>query len=511
MAIVHPDSALRRAVNRVRLSDVIAGSSVALVLVPQSLAYAQLAGLPPYRGLYAAAVAPIAAALFSSSPYLQPGPTAVTALLTFGALAPIAAVGGKRYVELALLLAVIVGVIRILVGLLRLGVVAYLMSHSVLAGFVPAAAIVIIASQLPVALGTATHGTNALTEVWTALAHPGRWSWAAIVLSLLITALLLLGRRLHPLFPSVLVAVVLGIVYASLVGVPTLSSAPVHFPPLSFKLPWGSTWSLLVPGVVIAFVGFAEAASLARTFAAQDRRAWNPNREWIAQGAANVASGAFGGPPVGASFSRSSLNRIAGAETAFSAVVAGVIVLLLLPAAPVLTHLPNAALATIVIVSVAPLINVRPLLELLRYSRIQFGAAAATFASTLALSPHVERGVLVGVVLAIAIHLWKELDVDIRSWGEGDVVHLQPLGVLWFGSAHRIDGELLRLLREHPDARRVVVHMGGLGRTDISGALALRNLLLDAEAAGLSVRVEGVHPRSRPFVSRVLGPWLGGD
>jgi SulP family sulfate permease len=174
----------------------------------------------------------------------------------------------------------------------------------------------------------------------------------------------------------------------------------------------------------------------------------------------------------------------------------------------VLSRLPQAALATIVIVSVAPLVQPKPLRELWRYSRIQFAAAAATFAATLAFSPHVERGVLVGVALAIAIHLWKELDVDIRSWGEGDVLHLQPLGVLWFGSAHRIDGELLRLLREHPDARHVVVHMGGLGRTDITGALALRGLLLDAEAAGLDVRVEGVHPRPRAFVARVLGPWL---
>jgi SulP family sulfate permease len=215
--------------------------------------------------------------------------------------------------------------------------------------------------------------------------------------------------------------------------------------------------------------------------------------------------------PVGASFSRSSLNRIAGAETQGSSVVAGLLVLALLPAVGLLSRLPQSALAAIVIVSVLPLARARDLRRLLSYSRIQFAAAAATFAATIAFAPHVERGVLVGIGAALAIHLWKELDVDVRSRSEGDVVHLQPLGVLWFASAHRIDGELLRLLEEHPGARRVVVDMHGLGRTDITGALALRSLLLDAEAAGLEVAVEGVHPHSRPFVARVLGRWIVDD
>ena len=496
--------------SRPRTGDLVAGASVALVLAPQSLAYAQLAGLPPARGLYAAAVAPIAAAPFASSAYLQPGPTAVTALLTFGALTPLAEPGSHRYVELALLLALVVGAMRVAVGLLRAGIVAYLMSHSVLAGFVPAAAVVIVASQVPVALGTTTHGANALRELGSALGHPDRWRWQSIVLSLLVAAVLLLGRRLHPLFPSVLAAVGVAIAYRAWIdsGGHVVSLSNVHLPPFSLGLPWGSTASLLLPAAIIALVGFVEAASIARTFAAQDRHLWDPSREFVAQGAANLAAGAFGGMPVGASFSRSSLNRLAGAVSSFSAVVAGVGVLVLLPLAGLLSRLPQAALATIVIVSVAPLLRAAELRELRRYSTIQLVAALATFAATLALSPHVERGVLVGIGAAIAIHLWRELDVDIRSWSEGDVVHLQPLGVLWFASAHRIDGELLRLLREHPDARRVVVHMGGLGRTDITGALALRGLLLDAVAAGLEVRVEGVQPRSRPLVARVLGPWL---
>ncbi len=500
-----------RLVGRVHIGDVFAGTSVALVLVPQSLAYAQLAGLPPSHGLYAAAVAPLAAAAFSSSPYLQPGPTAVTSLLTFGALAPLAHVESRGYVSLALLLALMVGVMRVAIGLSRAGIVAYLMSHPVLAGFVPAVVLVLVASQLPVALGRGSDGADALSGLAGALAHPGRWDTGAIVLSLLVAAVLVLGRRLHPLFPSVLVAVGVAVLYAAFVGAGarTAGTRP-HLPPLSLALPWGSTQLLLLPAAVIALVGFAEAASIGRTFAAQDRSVWDPNREFVAQGAANVATGLLGGMPVGASFSRSSLNRLAGATTRLSAVVTGVLVLALLPFTHQLSRLPQAALAAIVIVSALPLVRPGALRELVRYSRVQFAAAALTFAATVAFAPHVERGVVVGIVAAVAIHLWKELDVEIRAWSAGadGTLHLQPLGVLWFASAHRIDGELLRLLRAHPDAKRLVVDLAGLGRIDITGALALRGLLLDAEAAGLQVEVEGVQPRSRPFVARVLGPWL---
>ncbi len=189
--------------------DVLAGISVALVLVPQSLAYAQLAGLPAVRGLFAAAMPPLAAAPFASSPYLQPGPTAVSALLTFGALSPLAPLGSTRYIELGPLLALLVGCIRVLVGLLHAGVLAYLMSQSLLTGFIPAAAILIVASQLPAALGTPARGHNMLWQAGWALGHPGRLARSTRSSSPLVSAVLLCwARRLHPLFPGVLLAVV---------------------------------------------------------------------------------------------------------------------------------------------------------------------------------------------------------------------------------------------------------------------------------------------------------------
>jgi SulP family sulfate permease len=488
------------------VGDALAGISVALVLVPQSIAYAQLAGMPAVRGLYASATPPLAAAPFSSSPYLQPGPTAISALLTFGALAPLAVVGSPEYVALGLGLALVVGVLRVLVGAFRLGVVAYLLSQPMLLGFVPAAGILILASQLPIALGTEPPSGGVLRQAGWAIVHPGDWELVAIMLSLVTAALLLVGPRIHRLIPVVLVAVGLGIAYSELTDYsgPTVGSISAGFPPFSLDLPWGELPSLLVPGVVIALLGFAEAASIARTYAALERKSWDPDREFVGQGMANVAAAVSGGFPVGASFSRSALNRLAGARTSFSAVVTGLAVLAFLPAASVLSPLPQAVLATIVMVAVVGLVKLGPVLRLARLSRPQFVVAGVTFVLTLALSPHVERAVLVGIGLSIVVHLWRELSLEVPSWTEAETLHLRPRGVLWFGSAARLEDTFLRLLGEHRGATRLLVHLDGLGRIDMTGALALRRVLQEARDAGLVVEVVDVRPRWRGLVENVI-------
>jgi SulP family sulfate permease len=491
---------------RVAAGDVVAGVSVALLVVPQSLAYAQLAGMPAARGLYAAAIPPLAAAPFSSSPYLQPGPTAVSALLTFGALAPLADPGSGSYLRLALLLAVVVGVMRIAVGLARMGVIAYLMSQPVLMGFVPAAAILIVASQLPVALGVTDAPGGILHAAGWSVGHPGSWHAAAIGLSVGVTAILLAAPRVHRMFPAVLVAVVLAILYSWLAGYDgaTVGSISAGFPPFSVDLPWGDLPSLLVPGAVIAIVGFAEAASIARTYAATERRRWDADREFLGQGVANVAAGVSGGFPVGASFSRSALNRLAGARTQFSSVVTGLAVLAFLPAASVLSPLPQAVLAITVIVAVVPLIRIPPLLRLVRYSKPQAVVGLATFGLTLGLAPHIERAVIAGVALAVAVHLWRELRLEVPSWVEGETLHLRPRGVLWFGTAARLEEAFLRLVSDHPESKSLVVHLDGLGRIDITGGLALRAMLQEARSAGFDVEIVDVRPRWRPLVERVI-------
>ena len=208
---------------RLKTGDVVAGLSVASVLIPQAVAYAALAGMPPQHGLYAAALPPLAAAAFASSRYLQTGPVAITSLLTFGALAALAVPESANYVALAALLALLallVGVLRVGLGMLRGGWVAYLMSQPVMTGFTTAAAILIISSQLPTALGTMPpEGSLVGRAVWS-LRHVEAWEPTSVVLVLLTGGLILGGRRLHRLFPGVLVAVALGILFSVLSGYP---------------------------------------------------------------------------------------------------------------------------------------------------------------------------------------------------------------------------------------------------------------------------------------------------
>ena len=462
--------------------------------------------MPPERGLYAAALPPIAAAAFASSPYLQTGPVAITSLLTFGALSELAVPGSGEYVALALLLALVVGVVRLAIGLARSGVIAYLMSQPVLLGFTSAAATLIVLSQLPAALGVDARPGGILDDAANTLVHPGSWEPTAVALSLVTVALVLGGGRLHPLFPGVLAAAALGIVYSELAGYgrATVGEIDGAVPPFSLEFPWGSIEALVLPAIVIAIVGFAEPAAIARTFAAQERARWDPDREFVSQGVANVAAAVSGGFPVGGSFSRSSLNRLAGARTRWSGAVTGLAVLAFLPFASVLSPLPEAVLAAIVIAAVVGLIRLLPIVRLFSYSRGQFAVASATFALTLALAPRIERALLVGIALSIALHLRRELGLEVASWSEDGTLHLRPRGVLWFGTTRTLEEWILASIAAHADAARLVVHLDGLGRIDMTGALALRALLQDARNAGIEVDVVGVRARWRGLAERVI-------
>lgn len=246
--------------------DLVGGVSAAFVLIPQALAYAVLAGMPAERGLHVAALAPIAAAFFASSPYLGTGPTAITSLLTLGGLTALAAPGSAEYVALGALLALLVGVVRCGMGLLRLGVLSYLISRPVLTGFTSGAALVIMASQVPTVLDVPADGTNPFLAAFEALRRPGEWRPASIAMAVAVALLIGGGRRIHRLFPGVLVAVVLAVAWTATVGYDGAVVGDVSggLPILSFDLPWSSLPQLILPAFVIAVVGFAGPSSIGR-------------------------------------------------------------------------------------------------------------------------------------------------------------------------------------------------------------------------------------------------------
>lgn len=498
-----------RAVPRHRFTarDLVAGISVALVAIPQGMAYAELAGLPSHHGLYAVSVPLMAAAFFASSPYLQTGPVATTALLTFGALVPLAEPGSPEFIALAALLAIVVGVARLVAGLLRGGWVSYLLSRPVLEGFMSGAAILILSSQLPSALGVDAPAGGVMSRAAWTVAHPGGWHLGALALSAGTVAIIMITRRIDRRIPGVLVAAVGALLVSGAMGYDgaLVGEIPEGLPPFSLSLPWSALPTLVLPGVVIALVGFSEAASISRAFASEERERWNPDREFVSQGVANVAAGLVGGFPVGGSFARSGLNRMAGATSRWSGLVTGLAVLAFLPFAGVLATLPRAVLAGIVVAAVWSLFRPRELIRLWSLSKPQALVGGGTFVLTLTLAPHIEHAVLLGILGAGAVHLWRELKPSVAARREGDTLYLDPEGVLWFGSVPVLDDEVLGHLADEPDVQRVVLSCARLGRIDLTAAYALSEVLEQLQEGGVRVEVRDVPDHAKRVLKAMGG------
>ncbi len=446
--------------------------------------------------------------MFASSPYLQTGPVSLTSLLTFGAPSPIAETYSGDYIKLAALLALIVGVFRAMIGLVRAGYVAYLLSRPVVVGFTTGAVVLIIGSQLPVALAVTAEGEGVILRAGWTLIHPGAWEPEAIVLAVVTSVFMVFGRRIHILLPGVLIAVVAATVWATLLDYsgPVIGETSGRLPILSLGLPWGRIGDLLVPGLVIALVGFAEPAAIARDYAARERILWSPDREFVSQGAANFAAGLFSGFPVSGSFSRTSINYRSGAQTRWSVAITGFLVLLFLPFAPVLEELPRAVVAAVVITAVVPLVKPAALASLWRFSPLQAVVGWGTMAATILLAPRIQLGVLIGVLAAVLIHLWRErsvsVDLEVRRDGSA---RLTPRGVFWFGSAPELEDSLLHLLSVYPEAEKLQIDLGGLGRIDFTSASVLKKIIDDAVQAGLTVEVLGIPDHARRILRSVWG------
>lgn len=434
-------------------NDLMAALIVTIMLIPQSLAYAMLAGLPPETGIYASIVPIVLYAVFGTSRSLAVGPVAVVSLLTASAIGQVADQGTVGYVVAALTLAFLSGGILLLMGLLRLGFLANFLSHPVIAGFITASGILIAISQLKHILGVSAHGHTLPEIVASIISHLNDINWITVAIGVSATALLFWMRKyLKPFLtslslpsmfadiatkagPVVAVAATTVLVWAlSLAdhGVRIVGEVPQGLPPLS--LPEFSPDllnALLVPAILISVIGFVESISVAQTLAAKERQRIDPDQELIGLGAANLGAAFTGGYPVTGGFARSVVNSDAGAETpaagAFTAIGLAVAAVAL---TPLVYYLPNATLAATIIVAVLSLVDLSILKKTWAYSRADFTAVAITIVVTLALG--VEVGVAAGVVLSIFLHLYKTSRPHIAEVG------LVP-GTQHFRNIHRHD------------------------------------------------------------------------
>ena len=498
--------------------DLVAGITVALVLIPQALAYAKLAGLPPHIGLYAALLPAVVAALFGSCGQLSTGPVALTSLLVGASILPLGATAGGDLVGLALLLALLSGLIQLALGVLRLGWLLNLLSVPVLMGFVNAAALIICLTQIPPLLGLAMpHSDHLLVDFVRALGGLDALQPAAAAFGVGSLAVLVGLKRLWPRLPGVPLVVAATIALSAWTGFAAQGGAVVgavpaglpgfSLPPLRPEL----IAALLPAAFVVAMVSFMEAASSAKLICGRTRQPWNQDQELVGQGLGKLAAAFTGGLPVSASFSRSALNYANEARTGLSSLVTAAFVLAaLLWLTPLLWHLPKPVLAAIILQAVAGLIDTGVMRRAWRASRDDGAAAAITFLATLAFAPNIQNGVFTGLILSLALLVYRGMrprvallglheDGTYRDRERFGLPHPHPRlvilrfdGPLSFVTAATFEDAMLGAARAQESVRVVLVSAAGINAIDATGLHTLASLVERFHGQGQTIAFCGL-------------------
>lgn len=513
--------------------DLLAGLTVALVLIPQALAYAKLAGLPPQVGLYAALLPAVVAALFGSCGQLSTGPVALTSLLVGASILPLAGGSPEQLIPLALLLALLSGLIQLALGVLRLGWLLNLLSMPVLMGFVNAAALIICLTQIPSLFGiTLAQGEHLVLGVARMLTDNRSLHAASMAFGLGALGALLLLKRLAPRLPGVPIVVAASIALSALVGFEAgggevVGQIPPSLPALSLPpLRPDLAMTLLPAAFVVAMVSFMEAASSAKLISGRTRQAWNQDQELIGQGLGKVAAAFTSGMPVSASFSRSALNYASEARTGLSSLVAAAVVLVaLLYLTPLLWHLPKPVLAAVILQAVGGLIDLKVLRRAWRAHRDDGLGAIVTFLATLAFAPNIQNGIFTGLFLTLALMVYRSMRPRVALLGlhpDGTYRDLHRFGLshphpqlvivrfdspLTFVTAAPFEDGLLRAARAQQDVRVVLVSAAGINEMDATGLYTLAGLIERFHAQGQSIAFCGLKKQVVDAMERD-GLWL---
>lgn len=497
-----PDATLLR-------GEAMAGLTVGLMVIPQGVAYAALAGMPLITGIYASLLPALIAVLFSASPRLSVGPTALTCLLVSASLSGLAAPGSAQWIALAVWLALLSGLLQIVLGFARFGWLLNLVNSPVLMAFTQAAAVLIIASQLPALLGFAE---------WDTLFTQPQVHWPALAFGVASLALLILARRLRPGFPTVLTVVVGSAAISYAVGFEARGGAVIGTLPQGLPMPYLPSWpgwatlgQLVVPTLVITLVSFLETASSAKVDNSQRGQRWDQDQDLIGQGLAKLASGFSGAFPTSSSFSRSALNLYAGAKTGWATVFSvGVVLLALLLLTPLLHHVPLAVLAAIVLVAVMGLIKPRSFTHLWKLSRVEAIIAAITFGVTVLAAPRLYWGVIAGVLMALSHFLYLRLHpriIEVGLHADGSLrdrhlwklpplaPHLYALrmdAALDFATAAGFERAVAEHVATHPDTRHVMLIAHPINWIDATGAEAFGRLRQQLDDQRIELHLVGI-------------------
>lgn len=510
-------------------ADLIAGITVSLVLIPQSMAYAQLAGLPAYYGLYISFMPVLIAALWGSSRQLATGPVAVVSIMTATALATI--VGGtalsnpelaEQYIPLAMFLALLVGGFQFLLGAFRLGVVVNFLSHPVIVGFTNAAALVIGLSQLSKIFGVTMPGAPSAhflsVRIWGVLQQIGDTHIPTLIMGVAAFAIMMGLKKYAPKLPGVLIVVVLTTVfswmfhYQESMGGSVVGKIPAGLPDIKAPtIDLDLFLTLLPSAIIISLVGFMEAISIAKAMAAKTKDRIDPNQELMGQGLGNIVGSFTQAYPASGSFSRSAVNLNAGARTGFSSVVtAAVVVITLLFLTPLLYHLPTAVLAAVIMMAVFGLISFSAIKHAWHANKHDGIASVVTFIATLGFAPHLDKGIMIGAALSIMLYLYRTMSPRVAILGrykdgslrdlrahpdlpsDEKVVAVRFDGSLYFANVSYFEDTILEVVASNPNVKFILVVGNGINQLDASGEEVLHHVVQRLYDNGITVVFSGL-------------------
>jgi sulfate permease, SulP family len=515
-------------------ADAVAASVVTLMLIPQSLAYALLAGMPPEAGLYASMAPLVVYAVFGTSSTLAVGPAAVTSLMTAAALGSVAASGSVGYGAAAALLALLSGVMLFVMGALRLGVVANFLSHPVISGFVSASGLLIAGSQLKHLLNIPLQGQTLPQILLSLWQHIGQWHGSTVAIGFVALGFLVWVRRslkarlyalgFAPLAADVLTkaAPVLALAVTTLLawtlrldegGLRVVGAVSGGLPPLTLPVLDATLWpqlqQLATAALLISLVGFVESVSVGQSLAAKRRERIEPDAELRALGASNIAAGLTGGFPVTGGFSRSVVNFDAGARTPAAGVFTAIgLLLAALLLTPALHYLPQATLAATIVVAVLTLVDLGAFARTWRYARSDFTALALTFVLTLLVG--VEAGLVTGVGASLVLHLWRTSRPHIATVGRvpgtehyrnvlrhavethANVLSLRVDESLYFANVRPLEDHIAAQVAAHPRIEHVVLQCNAINAIDASALESLEAITLRLKDAGVKLHLSEV-------------------
>ncbi len=507
--------------------DSLAGLTVAVILIPQAMAYAMLAGLPPVYGLYAAAVTPMIGGLWGSLRQLATGPIAITSLLVFVAVSSMAAPGSPEYVELALLLSLIVGTLYLVSGFLRLGQMMSFISHSAVKGFTAAVAVIIVAAQLPHLMGIEVNRHEYIVFMLVEIAaNLHKTHLPTLVTGFSCFLFIYTVKKYRPAFPAALTALFAATLFIFFfrlneTGIAVLGQNPAglpgfHFPPVDPE----TVSDLIGPAMVIALVGFVETYSIAKTISAESRQKLDVNQELIGQGLANLAGGLFQSFPVSGSFSRTAVNYAAGAKTGVASIIASMIVMVtLMFLMPLLTYIPKAGLAAVVVGAVLTLFHPAQVFRLWKINRDDGIVAVTVFLLALLVKP--DYALLIGVVVSLIFFFWKTMhpriveitkDPEFNLFVNADttgkpgcpqILHIRSDNVIFFANAeYTMEHILERVETVDTPLKFLLVDFQAVAFIDITGIDELRRLKEALHAKDIRLAILEVHdPVMETFIS----------